>query len=69
LLKLITNNPPDNMLTTKRKIWLPITLVIIAIVAVVLFFVWKRDSAESKSVYGEEQLPAIKVIVTNGCGY
>jgi len=65
----LTNNPPDNMLTTKRKIWLPITLVLIAIVAIVLFFVWKRDSAESKSVYGEEQLPAIKVIVTNGCGY
>ncbi len=65
----LTNNPPENKLTTKRKIWLPITLVLIAIVAIVLFFIWKKNTEESKPVYSEEQLPAIKVVVTNGCGY
>jgi len=65
----LTNNPPENKLTTKRKIWLPITLILIAIVAIVLFFIWKKNTEESKPVYSEEQLPAIKVVVTNGCGY
>jgi len=65
----LTNNQPENNLTLKRKIWLPIILVLIVIIAVVLFFTSRKKNPVNKIAYTEEQLPAIKVVVTNGCGY
>jgi hypothetical protein len=56
-------------LPPKLKIWLPIALFVIAVAAAVVFFYLKQPGSEGPLAYGEDKLPAVKVVVTNGCGY
>ncbi|HNV93295.1 MAG TPA: LytR C-terminal domain-containing protein [Candidatus Cloacimonas sp.] len=65
----LTNNPPENNLPPRRKIWFPIILILVATAAVVLFFGLRNKAIEPKTGYEEDQLPSIKIVVTNGCGY
>ena len=65
----LTHNTTENNLPSKKKIWIPVILIIVATAAVVLYFGLKNRAPEPKTGYEEEQLPSIKVIVTNGCGY
>ena len=52
------------------KAWLIIIIIAIALALILYFSVFRKaeDKVES-TVYGEDQLPAIKVVVLNGCGY
>lgn len=65
----LTNNMGLDKLPPKLKIWLPIALFVIAVAAAVVFFYLKQPSSEGPLAYGEDKLPAVKVVVTNGCGY
>lgn len=64
----LTNNEPQENVPQKWKIWLPIGIgALLIIVAAVFYF--GKTSASAVTEYGEDKLPAIKVVVTNGCGY
>jgi len=65
----LTNNPPENKLPPKWKIWLPVILAVIALVAILGYHFFFRDEAAGPETWGEDKLPAIKVVITNGCGY
>jgi hypothetical protein len=64
----LTNNEPQNNVPQKWKIWIPIGVgVLLIIVAAVFYF--GKPSGSAATGYGEDKLPAIKVVVSNGCGY
>ncbi len=64
----LTNNEPQNNVARKWKTWIPISVgVLLIIVAAVFYF--GKSSGSAAAEYGEDKLPAIKVVVTNGCGY
>jgi hypothetical protein len=65
----LTNNEPENNVPPKWKLWLPIGIgALLIIVAAVFYFGKSSDDGKAKE-YSEDELPAIKVVVTNGCGY
>jgi hypothetical protein len=65
----LTNIDGENTLPSKWKTWLPIGLFVLAVAGAVLFFLLKQPGTEKPHTYGEDELPAIKIVVTNGCGY
>jgi hypothetical protein len=66
-LDLTTKPPPKKWFSKARLILIAITLVLLALL---IFVVDKVNSADSSEyAYGEDQLPAIKVNVLNGCGF
>jgi len=65
----LTNSTADEKLTPKWKIWLPWVLAILVLAAILLWFFVFRDNAPVTTEYGEDKLPAIKVVISNGCGY
>lgn len=52
------------------KAWLIIIIIALALALILYFTVFRKaeDKVENTS-YGEDQLPAIKVVILNGCGY
>jgi len=65
----LTNNPPENNLPPKWKIWLPLVLAILAVAGILSYhFIFKPKQAGPET-WGEDKLPAIKVVITNGCGF
>jgi len=67
-LDLTNNEPPENV-APKWKIWLPICLGVLIIVVAAVFYFNRQHGDKSPAEYGEDKLPAIKVVVTNGCGF
>lgn len=65
----LTNNEPQNNVPSKWKIWLPIALGLLAVGVVAFFYFSSNAKNDKPTEYGEDKLPAIKVVVTNGCGY
>ncbi|MBP7309956.1 MAG: LytR C-terminal domain-containing protein [Candidatus Cloacimonetes bacterium] len=65
----LTNNEPQEKLTPKWKLWVPVLLGAIALLAVLGWFFFIRPNSSAPSEYGEDKLPAIKVTISNGCGY
>ena len=65
----LTNNEPQETLTPKWKIWLPIVLALLAVGIALFFYYSKVSASKNPAPYGEDKLPAIKIAVTNGCGY
>ncbi len=65
----LTNKPPANKLPPNWKLWLPIALGIIAAAGILAYHFYFNAGAKSKAPYGEDKLPAIKVVISNGCGY
>lgn len=65
----LTNNAGQDKLRSKWKVWLPIVLFILAVAGALLFFLLRTPAADNPLAYGEDKLPAIKVVITNGCGY
>ncbi len=64
----LTNNlPPENVASKKWKWILLLVVGVIGVLAVVFYFSKSKDLVPGE--YGEDKLPAIKVVVTNGCGY
>lgn len=64
----LTSKQPQENVATKKKYWLWIAvLAAIAIIAAIFFLGRNNDLVPGE--YGEDKLPAIKVVVTNGCGY
>ncbi|MDD2228432.1 MAG: LytR C-terminal domain-containing protein [Candidatus Cloacimonetes bacterium] len=65
----LTNNEPPEIVAPKWKIWLPVCLGVLVIVVAAVFYFSKQSGDKSPKEYGEDKLPAIKVVVVNGCGY
>ena len=65
----LTNNPPENNLPPKWKIWVPVAIAILAIAGILVYHFWFRAGSQKPAAYGEDKLPAIKVVISNGCGY
>ncbi len=64
----LTTNDTEKTLSPKR--WIPYVIVALAVLVLVAFILirgFKTDSGPTQ--YTEDQLPAIKVVVLNGCGY
>lgn len=64
----LTDSPPEKKVRSRNLVWyIGIAVVIIAVAGYVLF----RDylNPESRMSAEEAKMPAIKVIVSNGCGY
>lgn len=64
----LTNSPSEKKWYSKRWFWL---LLIAVVIAILMFLIVLRGNGEEniKKTYDEDQLPAIKVAVLNGCGY
>ena len=65
----LTNNGQAENLTPKWKLWVPVLLGIAVFASVLVWFFFFRADTDTPPEYGEDKLPAIKVTVTNGCGY
>jgi len=66
-LDLTTNETPK---TLSPKRWIPYAVVALALLAILVFVLirgFRQDNGAPG--YSEDQLPAIKVVVLNGCGY
>ncbi|HCX59828.1 MAG: LytR C-terminal domain-containing protein [Candidatus Cloacimonetes bacterium] len=64
----LTNRPPEKKWYTKAGIVYP---VIVLVLALLVYLIFSRGGGDSNlpKAYEEDQLPAIKVQVLNGCGY
>ncbi|MFA5666578.1 MAG: LytR C-terminal domain-containing protein [Candidatus Cloacimonadaceae bacterium] len=64
----LTTKPPSKKWYSKA--WL-LYMVIALLLVLALVFVLSRDDEDKidSYAYGEDQLPAIKIIVLNGCGF
>lgn len=65
----LTNNEPENNVSHKWKLWLLIGIGALLIIAAAVFYFGRASGDGHARLYGEDELPAIKVVVTNGCGY
>lgn len=64
----LTISPPEKKWFSKRWLWLLILAIVVLGLAAMLFFrSYTKDSGSE--AYSEDQLPAIKVVILNGCGY
>lgn len=64
----LTTKPPDKKWHSKA--WLIFTVIAIVLALILYFTVFRKGEEIAQSpVYGEDQLPAIKVVILNGCGY
>lgn len=64
----LTDKPTSKTLHSKSRWWF-IGVITVLILAVVFILLRDYLSEEDFKPSGEEQMPAIKVIVSNGCGY
>lgn len=65
----LTNKPPEKNLPSKKSLIVSVILILLVTAAVILYFALKNRNSETKNFHAEDKFPAIKVIVTNGCGY
>jgi len=65
----LTNKPPSNSLHSNWKLWLPIVLVFVIVTALLVYYFYDKSKDSEPGHYGEDELPAIKVVISNGCGY
>jgi len=65
----LTNKSPENSLHSNWKIWLPIVLVFVLVAALLVYHFYFQANNNRPGSYGEDKLPAIKVVVSNGCGF
>lgn len=65
----LTNSTPAEKVIPKWKLWLPWVLAALVLAAILLWFLVFQDNTKVVSEYGEDKLPAIKVTISNGCGY
>ncbi|MCB5261149.1 MAG: LytR C-terminal domain-containing protein [Candidatus Cloacimonetes bacterium] len=64
----LTTKPPAKKWSSKA--WLIYAALALALVLILVFAVFRKgEDTIDDYAYGEDQLPAIKVIVLNGCGY
>ncbi len=64
----LTTQEPQNNLTSKRtKLIIAVSVIVLVVIifAIVKGLSAKKDNANRP----EDEMPAIKVVVTNGCGY
>ena len=64
----LTTKPSGKKWSSKRGIWFLILAVVIVALAAGLYYRSVNRKTASDG-YSEDQLPAIKVVILNGCGY
>lgn len=64
----LTSIPPQKKWFTKGR-FLALILIVAAVLAGYLILVRSHNPATDSSGYEEDQLPAIKVVILNGCGF
>lgn len=64
----LTTKPPSKKWYSRA--WFIYAVIALVLVLILAFAVFRNKEAKTDSAgYGEDQLPAIKVVVLNGCGY
>jgi hypothetical protein len=64
----LTSSRPQKKWFTKGR-FLALILIVAAVLAGYLILVRSHNPAPDSSEYEEDQLPAIKVVILNGCGF
>lgn len=64
----LTNSPAPEKVHSKRRLPLIILIAVLAIAAGVFLYLRLQGGGPGKDP-GEANMPAIKVVVSNGCGY
>lgn len=64
----LTSKPPEKKWYSKRWLWYLI-LALVILGSGLAVFIRSYSKAHTESEYSEDKLPAIKVVILNGCGY